>query len=106
MPALPIPTQQRDIGYDMPMKIISGFLFVAACVSLYFGSGWLLVMPRFGDSYFTPERMMSGVGLTSLRARHEINGTFKQGLERLCSSTLHETGRAPIGLRLPLYQRP
>jgi hypothetical protein len=58
----------RNIDYDMPITKITGvLLFVAACVSLYFGSFWLLVMPRFpGESYFTPERMMSGVGLTSL----------------------------------------
>ena len=52
----------------MPMKIISGLLFIPACVSLYFGTFWLFVMPRFGEGYFTFERMLSGVGLTLLSA--------------------------------------
>jgi hypothetical protein len=53
----------------MSMKIISGLLFITTCVSLYFGTGWLFVMPRFpGESYFTFERMLSGIGLTLLSA--------------------------------------
>jgi hypothetical protein len=51
----------------MFLKLCSALLFVAACVCLYFGSGWLLILPRFpGESYFTPERLMSGVGLSTL----------------------------------------
>jgi hypothetical protein len=42
-------------------------MFSIACVLLYFGAGWLFVMPRFpGESYFTLERLFSGVGSTIL----------------------------------------
>ncbi len=51
----------------MPLKIIAGIVFVGACVSLYFAAGWLLIMPRFpGESYFTLERMLYGIGYTIL----------------------------------------
>lgn len=49
--------------YRMPLKITAGILFAAACLALYFGAGWLFVMPRFpGESYFTLERMVYGIG--------------------------------------------
>jgi hypothetical protein len=36
--------------------------FVAACVSLYFGSGMLLLVPGYpGESYFAKERFIYGV---------------------------------------------
>jgi hypothetical protein len=47
----------------MPLKIAAVVLFAAACLSLYFGVGWLFLMPRFpGESYFTVERIVYGVG--------------------------------------------
>jgi hypothetical protein len=53
----------------MPLKITAGALFVGACVALYFGAGWLFIMPRFpGESYFTLERILYGIGSTLLGA--------------------------------------
>ena len=53
----------------MPVKIIAGTLFIGACVSLYFGAGWLFIVPHFpGESYFTVERMLYGLGSTLLSA--------------------------------------
>ncbi len=47
----------------MPLKITAGILFATACLSLYFGAGWLFVVPRFpGESYFTLQRMVYGFG--------------------------------------------
>lgn len=38
-------------------------------MSLYFGAGWLLVVPQFpGEGYFRLERTLSGFGLTLLSA--------------------------------------
>jgi hypothetical protein len=36
---------KRNEDHDVPMKIISGAF-------------WLFVMPRFGEAYFTVERML------------------------------------------------
>ena len=63
--------RERAGCYDarriMPLKLCCALLFVAACVCLYFGTGWLFIMPRFpGESYFTSERIVSGVGLAAL----------------------------------------
>ena len=53
----------------MQLKMFSGLMFSTACVLLYFGAGWLFVMPRFpGESYFTLERLVSGLGSTLLTA--------------------------------------
>ena len=48
----------------MPLKITAGILFAVACLSLYFGAGRMAVRrARFpGESYFTLERMVYGVG--------------------------------------------
>ena len=47
----------------MPLKITAGILFAGACASLYFGTGWLFMMPHFpGEGYFTLERMLYGIG--------------------------------------------
>ena len=51
----------------MRLRMFSVLMFSAACVLLYFGAGWLFVMPRFpGESYFTLERLLSGLGSTLL----------------------------------------
>lgn len=53
----------------MSMKIVAVILFIVACIALYFGGGWLFIMPRFpGESYFTFERLLYGVGSTLLAA--------------------------------------
>lgn len=55
--------------YGMPLKIISGLLFIGACVALYYGTGMLLVVPGFpGESYFALKRMLYGVLPTLLSA--------------------------------------
>jgi hypothetical protein len=42
-------------------------MFSTACVLLYFGAGWLFVIPRFpGESYFTFERLFLRLGSTLL----------------------------------------
>lgn len=47
----------------MPLKIAAGILFAGACASLYFAAGWLFIVPHFpGESYFTLERMLYGIG--------------------------------------------
>ena len=46
----------------MPMKIISGLLFIGACVALYGGTVMLLFVPGYpGESYFTAKRMLYGI---------------------------------------------
>lgn len=44
------------------MKFLTILLFLVACISLYYGSGMLLLDPRFrGESYFVRERIVYGV---------------------------------------------
>jgi hypothetical protein len=51
----------------MRLKLCSGLMFSTTCVLLCFGAGWLFLMPRFpGESYFTLERLFSGLGSTLL----------------------------------------
>lgn len=54
-------------GHDMSVKILSGVLFVIACVALYAGAVMLLFVPGYpGESYFAPQRMLYGVPPTLL----------------------------------------
>ena len=51
----------------MRMKIISGTLFVGACVALYAGTVMLLFVPGYpGETYFAPKRMLYGIPPTVL----------------------------------------
>jgi hypothetical protein len=51
----------------MPVRTVCALLFVAACVSFYFGSGWLFMLPTFpGEHYFSRERMVPGLGFSAL----------------------------------------
>ncbi len=45
----------------MQMKFTSAFLFVTACVLLYFGIGMLFVVPGYpGEAYFVTKRVLYG----------------------------------------------
>lgn len=44
------------------MKILSGILFVIACLALYAGAVMLLFVPGYpGEGYFAPKRMLYGI---------------------------------------------
>jgi hypothetical protein len=49
-------------SYGMHLKSVSIFLFVVACVILYFGTGMLFVVPGYpGEGYFVPKRILYGL---------------------------------------------
>lgn len=51
----------------MSMKILSGVLFLVACMALYAGAVMLLFVPGYpGESYFAPKRMLYGIPPTLL----------------------------------------
>ena len=46
----------------MLLKIVSGLLFIVACISLYYGTAMLFLVPGYaGESYFAANRMLYGL---------------------------------------------